>query len=269
MPSRTPKQRSAGKSPRTPARPQIVYAGDGPVDGAARYLLGCLKAFGADVVHRPPLATLPASVFKPRPDAIILSDMPAAKVPAATQKRIAECVEEGAGLLMVGGWASFSGPAAGWRGSLVEGLLPVRSLGRDDRTNFPSGALLISGLHHAILDGKALDRPPAICGLNHFLPRPGAQVILSAAPIRARRLPSGTVAPTLESPTLPLLVVSADPKRRTAAFATDFAPHWCGGLVDWGENTMRIEVSKGNAIEVGSDYVAFVGRLLGWLTGRA
>jgi uncharacterized membrane protein len=257
------------RSPTRSPRPRIIYAGDGPVDGNARYLLGCLKAFGADVAHRPPSATLPASLLKPHPDAIILSDMPAAKVPAATQKRIAACVEEGAGLLMIGGWASFSGPLAGWRGTIVENILPVRSLGRDDRAVFPSGALLVADAPHPILNPKALERPPAICGMNRVLPRPGAKVILSVFPIRARRLSSGTVAPTLETPALPLLVLSGDPRRRTAAFATDVAPHWCGGLLDWGEDTRRIEVSKGNSIEVGDDYVAFIASLLGWLTGRS
>ena len=40
---------------------------------------------------------------------------------------------------------------------------------------------------------------------------------------------------------------------RTAALATDVAPHWVGGLVDWGDQRITQKVTE-DSIEVGNWY---------------
>lgn len=241
---------------------RVLYAGDGPIAGAARYLLGVLRTLRADVVHVPPTRALaPAALRRPY-DLIILSDMPARRVPPAARRGIVRAVEGGSGLLMVGGWASFSGPFGGWRGSEIEDLLPVRCLPRDDRTNFPGGAAVLPAARHGILRGLPFARPAAVCGLNRVLPRPGARVLLEARPVRVR---GGGRTASVDRRGLPLLVVD---DRRRGAFTSDFAPHWAGGLVDWGGRTMKIPVAPGVGIEVGEAYVRLVGGIVRFLAGR-
>jgi len=63
----------------------------------------------------------------------------------------------------------------------------------------------------------------------------------------------------------PLLIVDSDSTRRIAAFTTDLAPHWSGGLLDWGKKRVKLSVKKGISIEVGEQYVRFVSSLLKWL----
>lgn len=229
---------------------RILYAGDSPVGGPANYLLGILRSLKADFVHVPPGKTLKENLLKRRFDALIFSDYPRRNVPAASERRIIEQVKAGSGLLMVGGWGSFS--SGGWRGSLIEEFLPVTCLNRDDRVNLPGGAWIVEKRKHAMFRGMSFKNPPVICGLNRVRPRKGARVILTAREIRRRK-------------EFPLLI--ADSARRIACLTTDLAPHWCGGLVDWGSYRKKLRVTKEIWIEVGQAYVRFVSSLLRWVAG--
>ena len=51
---------------------------------------------------------------------------------------------------------------------------------------------------------------------------------------------------------------------RTAALATDVAPHWVGGLVDWGSRRVTAQAPRGEMIEVGQHYATFLTRLVEW-----
>ena len=233
---------------------RILYAGDSEVGGPANYLLGILKFLKARVTHVPPGKILHSVYLKKKFDAIILSDFSKAATPPATQKAIAEQVKKGTGLLMVGGWGSFSGPFGKWQGSLVEKLLPVRCLETDDRMNLPGGAWLIRKERHPAIDHLDFKNPPVICGLNRFRPRGRSRVLLTARSIA-------------DGKEFPLLVVSENHGMRTAALATDLAPHWAGGLVDWGRKRLRLPVKGKIQIEVGETYVRFVSSLVKWLIG--
>jgi hypothetical protein len=47
--------------------------------------------------------------------------------------------------------------------------------------------------------------------------------------------------------------------------ATDLAPHWVGGLVDWGDDPRVAAQDQGSwQIEVGNFYAQFVANLLAW-----
>ena len=243
---------------------RILYAGDSEVGGPANYLLGILKFLKARVTHVPPGKILRPSFFKTnrdrspkgpvpkRYDEIILSDFSKTATPPATQKIIAEQVKKGTGLLMIGGWASFSGPHGKWRGSLIEKFLPVRCLETDDRMNLPGGAWLIRKERHPAIEALDFKNPPVICGLNRVRPRAGSQTLLTGRSIA-------------DGKEFPLLVVGENHGMRTAALATDLAPHWCGGLVDCGRKRLRLPVKGKIQIEVGETYVRFVSRLVSWL----
>ena len=62
------------------------------------------------------------------------------------------------------------------------------------------------------------------------------------------------------------MVVGQHGKGRTAALATDVAPHWVGGLVDWGDRRVVQDVA-GGFIDVGNWYAQFFRNLLVW-TGQ-
>jgi uncharacterized membrane protein len=67
--------------------------------------------------------------------------------------------------------------------------------------------------------------------------------------------------------THPLLVVRDSGSGRVAALATDVAPHWVGGLVDWGEGRVTAQASGAEAIEVGDLYAKFFQQLISWTKG--
>jgi uncharacterized membrane protein len=64
----------------------------------------------------------------------------------------------------------------------------------------------------------------------------------------------------------PLLIVGQYGQGRTAALATDVAPHWIGGMVDWGDRRVVQNVA-GESVEVGNWYAEFFRNLLAW-TGK-
>ncbi|MCM8776308.1 MAG: glutamine amidotransferase [Candidatus Omnitrophica bacterium] len=243
---------------------KVLYAGDSPVGGSANYLLAILKFVKARVTHLPPAQKLKPSLLKSHFDVIVLSDYPKRQVPRASEKAVVKQVDDGAGFLMAGGWASFSGPAGKWHGSLIEGqVLPVVCSPGDDRVTFPGGAHLVLKQKHAVLDLISLTPSPAIIGINEVYPKMDGSVLITT-----RKIVSVRSQLVLDPTEYPLLVVSRDSKKRVAAFCTDLAPHWCGGLVDWGNRHIRLSVNPRIHIAVGDTYVHFLSSLLLWLAGQ-
>ena len=70
-----------------------------------------------------------------------------------------------------------------------------------------------------------------------------------------------------ERPESPLLVVGQHGAGRTAALATDVAPHWVGGFVDWGDQRIVQDVG-GGPIEVGNWYARFFRNFVAWARPR-
>ena len=239
---------------------RVLYVGDSPVGGPANYLLGVLRFLDAQTMHLPPAKPLRDTSFEKHYDVVIFSDYPARRCSLTVQKAIARAVERGMGFAMIGGWGSFSGPLGGWKGSIVEKLLPVKCLGRDDRINFSGGAAILLKQKHKILKNFPSHNLPVICGLNHVIPRREAKVVLVV-----RKIVQGR-AIGLEKREYPLLIASSDTTIRTAALATDVAPHWCGGMVDWGTKTLNLSVAGKIRIEVGDAYVRFWSSILRWLS---
>jgi uncharacterized membrane protein len=124
---------------------------------------------------------------------------------------LAAFVGRGGGLLMVGGYLSFSGidARARWAHTALADLLPIAMLDRDDRVEIPGGVRPRIRSAHPVVEGLDAEWPELL-GLNEVAPRDGAGVLASAGKY-------------------PLLVVgdAAVPgSGRTAAFTSDLAPHW-------------------------------------------
>ena len=135
---------------------------------------------------------------------------------------------------------------------------------RDDRVNRYSPCVVKRVAHHAILADLPWDNPPVIGGYNDFQPKDSADLLLTAVSHNLRVVDNGfELVPTGESP---LLVAGRFGRGRTVALATDVAPHWVGGLVDWGE-TRLVQGVGDRSIEVGNWYGRFFRNLLVWTAG--
>ena len=104
--------------------------------------------------------------------------------------------------------------------------------------------------------------PPTIGGYNAIAPKPQTETLLKAIHFPPSSAAAAYYVPAYGSHA-PLLVVGRHGAGRTAALATDVAPHWVGGFVDWGDRRVTQEVG-GGAIEVGNWYAQFFRNLVAW-----
>ncbi len=250
----------------------ILYAGDSNLGGAAAYLAGVLTHAGLPFDYVSSDTPLAPTLETCEPRLYIFSDYPAANLTDAEFQRIIADINAGSGLLMIGGWESFHGAAAGYdRSPLVE-VLPVHMQASDDRVNAPHPCLVEKRTDHSILDGLPFAHPPGIGGYNRVQPKADAEVLLSArhVSVEVRRRDDEVAPEYLFTPgeQAPLLVVGRHGLGRTAAFTSDVAPHWVGGFVDWGPERVRARASGAGEIEVGSHYAEFFARLVRWTMGE-
>lgn len=154
-------------------------------------------------------------------DAIILSDIGANsfllnpktffeyKPTPNRLKLLARYVEEGGGLCMVGGYMSFMGieGKAFYKDTIMEEILPVNLLERDDRVEIPEGVNIhVDPDSHPILSGLPTEWPN-IFGYNRLIAKKEATVVVKNGKD-------------------PIIVLGSFGNGRTLAFATDCAPHW-------------------------------------------
>jgi hypothetical protein len=242
----------------------ICYLGDGPLRGAAGYLAGVMQHEGLTFDHvlsdRPP----PGDFSKTEYHLYVVSDYPAARFGAAAMTHVVERVRRGAGLLMLGGWESFFGRLGEYHDSPLAEVLPVVMMQSDDRRNCAQPCLIEKIAGHPILAGLPWDRPPGIGGFNSFSAKKGSETILRCAPFAVRH--EDDQFHFTRGATSPLLVVGRHGEGRTAALAVDAAPHWVGGLVDWGDGRVTQQVD-GEEFEFGNWYAWFFGNLVRWTGG--
>lgn len=238
---------------------KVLYAGDaasiiGPVYVASPFnvevkgfsshiwgqpLIDSLKQGNIDVTH---MTNDVAITAFPRTaeglseyDAVIISDcecevlalypfwIPGAEVPRTNRlKAIREYTRGGGGLLMVGGWSSFSGRFGhgGFYDTPVEEALPVNCLkGLDDRIETPEGVHVNIKLpNHPVVKDIPWDECPVFEGFNKILPKEGAQVLATIGEGEDEN---------------PLIVVWEYGKGRSMAFASDCSPHWAAFFQPW------------------------------------
>jgi uncharacterized membrane protein len=245
--------------------PRICYLGDDHLAGAAAYLAGIMGHFGLAYNYVPSAEPPPASFRTERYALYVISDYPAARFAPDDVVHVRDCVAAGSGLLMIGGWESFFGRLGEYHQSPLAEVLPVRMLAEDDRRNCAQPCLVRKVAEHPILEGLPWETPPGIGGFNAVTPKRGAETLLQAVQFSVHSRGEGfEFARQGESP---LLVVGTHGQGRTAALATDVAPHWVGGWVDWGDSRIVQELGSG-LIEVGNWYAQFFRNLLVW-TGRS
>jgi uncharacterized membrane protein len=123
--------------------------------------------------------------------------------------RIRTYVENGGGLLMVGGYLSFSGidAKAAYARSEIGDILPVDVLEVDDRSEHPEGTRIsVLAPDHEALGGVGSDWP-ALLGYNRTRPRADAELLAEV---------NGD----------PLVAVRQVGAGRTGVFTSDMSPHW-------------------------------------------
>jgi len=243
----------------------ILYCGDTSLDGAAAYLAGLMASWGWDFDYLRSDEVLDSRKLNDR-RLVVLSDYPSSNVAGDAQRRLVEAVSAGCGLLMIGGWESFHGAGGDWDQTAIADILPVVIDSDDDRLNCDHPVAIRSVCDHPIVaELPWSQRPPVIGGLNRFTPRPSAQVLLEADRLSLNCTAGQWSAQLIE--TLPLLVLGEHGAGTTAALATDVAPHWVGGFVDWGTGRVQGQAAGAEAIEVGELYATFWQQLLAHVMG--
>jgi uncharacterized membrane protein len=130
---------------------------------------------------------------------------------------LADYVRDGGGLVMVGGYLSFSGidGRARYGMSPLAEVLPVTMLDHDDRIETPEGVVAsFDAPEHEVLGGTPADWP-ALLGYNRVVAKEDSTVVARLAAD-------------------PLLVVGHAGAGHTVAFTSDLAPHWAPPeFVNW------------------------------------
>lgn len=206
---------------------------------SARYLIGALEpAADIECVHLPSseaVEKMPSTVEEFRQyDAIILSDcgynnicfQPGyedLRVPMGPDRvsALEQYVQEGGGLMMIGGWLSFSGLQGKgiYGGTKIEKLLPVNCepRGVDDRQEITWGYQMhLDDPSHPTIAGLHWENPYMFLGYNKTYLKEGAHLIASynGDPQIASYYPG---------------------KGRSLMFASDVGPHWAGNFLEWPE----------------------------------
>lgn len=124
-------------------------------------------------------------------------------------KLLEEFVRNGGGLLMVGGYMSFSGldGLARYGNTPLANVLPVTIYPYDDRIETPEGVSpVVTDENHPVVVNMPKSFPPFL-GYNRVVAKPDASVVMKVD-------------------TDPFLVLGEYGKGRTAAFTSDCSPHW-------------------------------------------
>ena len=127
-------------------------------------------------------------------------------------------VENGGGLCGVGGWLSFGGMfgMAKWHNTPLEEALPVTCYPYDDRVELSEGMVpTVVKPDHKIFNKIDFSKaPPFFSGYNQIVAKEDGNVLAEY---------NGD----------PIIVTGTCGKGKTLAFASDPAPHWGRGMVDW------------------------------------
>lgn len=141
--TRTENNRASGVTI-SPGRGEVLLVdgvGRGAPTGGGALLAGTLRAAGIGVTSIDPSAMPDDLLSLQAYDLVVLQDVPADEMSQRAQAALAAHVQDlGAGLVMLGGYNSFA--AGGWRGSVIEPLLPVELEIPDDLIT-PSAAVMI------------------------------------------------------------------------------------------------------------------------------
>ena len=232
---------------------RVLYLGDDTIDTSAAYLCGVMDHIGYDFVH---VSSDESRIDSFDFELFILSDYPSKTLGVENAEQIIERLDAGSGLLMIGGWESFHGSDGNYDLNPIADILPVTVDARDDRINSAHPSLIRRVAAHPSIGSLEFDPSPSIAGYNRVESKPDSREVLVVERYSASREEGFALIDRN-----PLLVCGAAGRGRTAALMTDVAPHWVGGLVDWGDSRIAIDRF---GIEVGDLYVELLQSLLGW-----
>jgi len=243
---------------------QVLYLGDTHLAGSAAYLAGILDYHGIGFDHVASDRELDSAQLDNDYDVVILSDYPSRNFSTAQLLEVSARVENGTGLVMIGGWESYVGRGGDYQGTRLRDVLPVEMLGTDDRRNYWGPCIVVKERDHPIVSELDFEqRLPCVCGYNEVRPRIGATVVLSVRRFAASRGADGQIGFTPER-TDPLLVVGARGQGNVACFTSDVAPHWTGGLVDWGGARIAAKAPGASLVEIGDAYARLFFNIVKW-----
>ena len=120
----------------------IFYAGDTALREAASYLAGVMQHHGLEFNYLASDQLFDLSLLGSECRALILSDYPARNLGVGRAEEITRRVADGMGLLMIGGWESYTGAGGDYGMTAISEILPVAMLKRDDRINCPQPCLV-------------------------------------------------------------------------------------------------------------------------------
>ncbi len=250
----------------------ILYCGDHALDDAARYMAGVLRSAGLGFDYVPSDRRWTRAQAGKNYSLYVLSDYPSRYLGTEHAKRIAERVRNGAGLLMIGGWGSFTGVDGFYGRTALADILPVQCLPSDDRCQgaaaYRIAPISRSATHPSSkseFDHFFLSSAPTLAGYNKTLLKPGADEIL-----RIEMLRFDAPSKRAESRVQKAHIMASDPllaawkvgHGRAVAYCSDLAPHWSGGLVDWGKRRIKLKAAPGIHAEVGENFVRFTKELI-------
>lgn len=246
----------------------ILYLGDTTLKGAGSYLAGVMSHHNISFDYLPSDQQFGDTLLNNKYQAVIISDYPAENFSTEQINTIVEQVTAGLGLLMIGGWGSFTGAKGQYTDTKLSRVLPVIMQSKDDRVNCFAPCLAEKMKEHEILGSLPFEEnTPSINGFNRLKSKPDSNTILLARRFKASYVNGNFTVTSLEDPD-PLLVVSSYKQGRVCAFATDVAPHWVGGLVDWGNSRVKARGPGANPIEVGNWYAALLANMINWTARR-
>ncbi len=242
----------------------VLYLGDTSLETAGSYLAGVLTACQLDFDYVDSSTVCSDARLQTDYAAVIISDYLSSSFTPAQFEQLVARTRAGMGLLMIGGWESFTGLGGDYHRTPLADLLPVAMQGTDDRVNSYSPCLIRPEQPHPITaDLPFATHSAAINGYNRVQAKAGATTVLSV-----RRYQAALVEKDFEFSTEsvdPLLVVDEADAGRVACYTGDVAPHWAGGFVDWGDTRHVLQAPGAGEVEIGNWYIQFFGNLVRWV----
>ena len=118
---------------------QLLYLGDRQTDAAEKLASMLGRSFDVSTVETNDAGKLGEALN--RTDLVLLDDQPAEQVSSVAEQQLVKAVQDdGLGLVMSGGRASFGG--GGWHDRPIEGLLPIELVQKEEKRD-PSTSLVI------------------------------------------------------------------------------------------------------------------------------
>ena len=244
---------------------KVLYLGDTVLNTAASYLAGVMLHCNIPFDYIDSATMCTDEQLDQDYCAVIISDYLSTSFRPEHFEQLIAKTQSGTGLIMIGGWESFTGVGGDYHSTPLAEILPVEMQDTDDRVNSFSPCMIRLEAEHPITAKLPfVTQSVAINGYNRLCAKPTAKTILSV-----KRYCVSFVDDDFEfseQSVDPLLVVGQELNGRVACYAGDVAPHWAGGFVDWGDQRHVLQARGAGEVEIGNWYIEFFGNLIKWVS---